>query len=421
MSSLKLCVFVALRQLWDRRLLNAIAISGVALGVITLITMNGLMQGFQDKFMIEMLRISPHVILFSKELGQKETVLQQYEGRLDLVAQIWHEQASSRFTRIKRPSDLIREFEALPGIQAVCDSLVGQAILSYGTKDLGVDLRGVRPRTQDRCTPVSGYVQDGAWRDLAATPDSVALGSGVAKDLQVKLGDQVRLAVPGGRAISLKVVAIFDVGIPAVDKSRIYVDLLTAQTVLGRPNVIGQLEVRLDDPFTSEAWAARLERMTGHDAQSWEEANLNFLDLFRIQDLIIALVIGGILTVGGFGILAIQLMIVLGKTRDISILRAVGLRSRDILFIFVLQGAVISLLGAALGDLVGWRLVEFLADLDLPMEGIVKSRKFLIAKNPMFYVYGAVFALLVGIAASILPAWRASRVEPVAVLRGEIT
>jgi lipoprotein-releasing system permease protein len=118
--------------------------------------------------------------------------------------------------------------------------------------------------------------------------------------------------------------------------------------------------------------------------------------------------------------LAVQIMIVLQKTRDIAILRSVGLRRRDILLIFLIQGVIVALLGALLGDVCGWRLVEFLGTLKVKTEALVKTSTFLVYKDPMFYLYGTVFALVTGISASLLPAVRASRVEPVDVLRGQI-
>jgi lipoprotein-releasing system permease protein len=130
--------------------------------------------------------------------------------------------------------------------------------------------------------------------------------------------------------------------------------------------------------------------------------------------------VGAILAVGGFGILAIQIMIVLQKTRDIAILRSYGYRRGDILAIFLLQGGVLAMVGAILGDLLGHQLVTFLGTLKIKQEGLVKSETFLVYDDPKFYVYGVIFALGTGLVASLIPALQGSRVEPVDVLRGQI-
>jgi lipoprotein-releasing system permease protein len=415
----RLVLFLALKQLWARKLLNAIAIGGVALGVLVLIGLNGIMEGFQQKFKGEILKVSPHVTVFATELASTATILERFTGG-PTAERVLHQQPSDRTLRIRRPRDLIRTLSEIPGVETACGTLDGQAIVSVGTKDEGVSMRGVVPGEQDRCTPLSGYVEHGSWSELGITNDGVILGVGVADDVGAKVGDRVRLVAPGGRPLSLEVVGIFDAGIPPIDNSRVYVNLTTAQTVLRRPNVVGTLDVRLHDPNAAPELADRIESITGYDAESWQESNANFLSLFDMQNAIISFVITAIMVVGGFGILAIQIMIVLEKTRDIAILRSVGLRRRDILGVFLAQGAVIAIVGAALGDLGGWRLIRFLGSLDVPSQGLVKSDKFLVYEDPRFYVIGVIFALALGLLASLLPAWRGSKVEPVDVLRGQI-
>ena len=246
------------------------------------------------------------------------------------------------------------------------------------------------------------------------------MGSGVAQDLGLKVGDVVHAAAPGGRPLDLKVIAIYEAGVPPVDKARAYTLLRTAQTLLGRPDTIGRVEVRLRDPDDAYAMNDRLERMFGYDGESWQESNANFLSLFAMQNMIVSFVISAILLVGGFGILAIQIMIVLQKTRDIAILRSVGFRRSDILRIFLLQGVIVAVIGGLLGDGLGKLALIQLGKLKVHTEGLVKSETFLVYEDPKFYVYGVAFALVVGVIASFIPAWRGSRVEPVDVLRGQV-
>ncbi|MFO0645710.1 MAG: FtsX-like permease family protein [Polyangiales bacterium] len=151
--------------------------------------------------------------------------------------------------------------------------------------------------------------------------------------------------------------------------------------------MIGRIEVRMRDPDEARDLSDRIERLTGYDAESWQETNQNFLSLFSMQNRIVAMQIGAILTVGGFGILAIQIMIVLQKTRDIAILRSVGLRRKDILLTFLVQGIVVALAGAVIGDLAGWRLLVFMGALKIKQEGLVRSDHFLIYEDPWFYPF----------------------------------
>lgn len=415
---MRVVLFIALRMLWERKLLNGIAIVGVTLGVLTLIGINGIMQGFQQKFLKNILQVSPHVILFDKELRPQDPILVRHY-RAPVVTRVAHESPSDRQLRIKRPDEVVQAIARMEGVAAVSAGLNGSGILVHGGKEFPVDLRGIDPTRQERVTPLSPYVLEGSYRSFIAASDGILLGSGVASRVGAKAGDVLVVAGPRSR-LNLKVVGVYEAGIPPLDNSRVYVQLQAAQTLLGRPDTVGRIEVRLHDTDAAIELAERLEAVFGYDAESWQETNANFLALFKQQNSIISFVVGAILAVGGFGILAIQIMIVLQKTRDIAILRSYGYRRQDILAIFLFQGAVLAAIGAALGDLLGHQLVTFLGSLKIKQEGLVKSETFLVYDDPKFYVYGVIFALGTGIVASLIPALRGSRVEPVDVLRGQI-
>lgn len=412
-------VFIALRQLWERKLLNGIAIGGVVLGILVLIAMNGIFKGFSQKFTQSILKISPHVILFDTELRPQPSILARHEGTF-VATHVAHEVPSDRQARIKRPSEIVRALNQMSEVRAAAPSLAGMALIEYGGKTKSIDIRGIDVDAQEKVTPLSQFIKAGSLSTLTVATDGIVVGSGVAGDLGLHLGDVVHAAAPGGRPLDLKVVGIIEAEIPPVDKVRAYALLRNVQTLLGKPDIVSRIEIRLADHEQGFAAADRIERAFGYDSESWQETNANFLAIFAMQSMIGTFIVVAILLVGGFGILAVQIMIVLQKTRDIAILRSIGLRQNDILRIFLLQGLIIALLGGAIGDLLGKIALTQLAKLPVKMEGLVKSDTFLIHEDPKFYVYGVVFALVVGMVASLLPAIRGSRVEPVDVLRGQI-
>jgi lipoprotein-releasing system permease protein len=416
---MRIVVFLALRQLWARKLLNGIALGGMTLGVMTLIAMSGIMHGFQKKFLDNMLRISPHVTLFDRELRPLPPLLARAESAL-VAARVAHEIPTDREQRIKRPQDLVAAAESMGDVTAAAASIAGSAIVAFGPKELPVDLRGIDPLRQDRVTPLSRYVLAGSYRTFASAADEVLLGSGVASRIGAKTGDVVTCGTSRGERRTFKVAGIFESGVPPVDNVRVYMPLRTAQSVLERPDTVSRIEITLVDSERAPAVAARLEALSGYDAESWQETNANFLSLFGIQDAITRFVVTAILVVGGFGILAIQIMIVMQKTRDIAILRSVGFRRADVLGIFLLQGAILASIGGMLGDFAGHNMLELIASLHVHIEGLVKADTFPVLDDPKMYGVGIGFALLVGIVASMLPALHASRVEPVDVLRGQI-
>lgn len=417
--ALRTILFIAMRQLWDRKLLNGIAVGGVVLGVLVLIAMNGIMQGFQTKFTQSILKISPHVTIYDTELKDDPQMLARGADG-PVVAHVAHETPPDRQTRIKNPSRIVHSLDQMGGVEAAAASLQGMVILELGGKTKSVDLRGIDVSAQQRVTPMAAYVKAGRFSALDVASNGIVVGSGVAEELGLHVGDVTHAAAPGGRPLDLEVVGIFEAEIPPVDKARGYVLLRDLQVLVGRPDTISRIEVRLHDPEEAIGRAASIERTFGYDAESWKETNANFLGLFEMQNMIVRFVIGAILLVGGFGILSVQIMIVLQKQRDIAILRSIGLRRGDILRIFLLQGVVISLVGGLIGDGLGRVALGFLSRLKVHTEGLVKSETFLIHEDPAFYWYGLAFALAVGVIASLIPAWRGAKVEPVDVLRGQI-
>jgi lipoprotein-releasing system permease protein len=307
----------------------------------------------------------------------------------------------------------------LPGVVGVAPLVVGSAVASAGAKEQPIELRGIEPALQARVTPLADSVVTGSLGDLGGAVDGALIGAGLAAELRLAVGDNLTVASGRGQRVILRVVATFETGVAAIDKGRVYVPARLAQTALGRGDTIDRLEVRLRNPDDAPALSARLERLLGYDAESWQETNASILGVFKQQNMITGLIIGAVLLVGGFGILSIQVMVVLEKRKDIALLKSVGYSSRTVLSIFLLQGAAVSVLGAALGSGLGHLLLSFMRTLRSASGlGYSKPSTFAIYERPLVYVLAFSFAVAIGLLASFLPAWRASRVEPVDVLRG---
>lgn len=412
-------LFIAGRQLWHRKLLNGIAVLGVMLGVLTLIAITGIMRGFQTKFLDTILQISPHIVVFDTELGEKRPVIDQLLGGGPSVTQILRQSTTDRQRRIARPTETVRALTQMEGVEAVAPLVVGNAVASVGGKELPVELRGIDPVVQDRVTPLRSKLVEGRLDELGGAFNGALVGHQLAEQLGLHVGDNLTCASGRGERALMRVVAIFDTGIAALDKGRVYVTTRQAQTILGRGDAIDRIEIRLIDPDRAPALTARLESLFGYDAESWQETNASMLGVFDQQNMITRMIIGAVLLVGGFGILSIQIMIVLEKRRDIALLKSVGYSSRDVLTIFLAEGAVVAFVGALLGAGAGRLLLTFMRGLKSASGmGYSKPSTFAIYERPSVYVLAFLFAIGVGLLASLVPAWRASRVEPVDVLRG---
>jgi lipoprotein-releasing system permease protein len=415
---MRAALFIAGRQLWHRKLLNGIAVLGVMLGVLTLIAITGIMRGFQSKFLDTILQISPHVVVFDTTLGATTPIIDQLEPGPSATA-IIRQTSTDRQRRIVRPRETVQAIRTLAGVAAVAPLVVGSAVASAGSKETPVELRGIDPEVQDLVTPLRRLIVAGRLDELAGAADGALIGVQLADLLGVKVGDNLTCASATGERVVLRVVALFETGVAALDKGRLYVPTRRAQTILGRGDAIDRIEVRLVDPERAPEVAAQLEALLHDDVESWQETNASMLGVFDQQNMITGLIIGAVLLVGGFGILSIQIMIVLEKRRDIALLKAVGYGSRDILTIFLAEGAVIAVIGAALGAGAGHLVLMAMRTLKSASGmGYSRPASFAIYERPIVYALAFSFAVVVGLLASLVPAWRASRVEPVDVLRG---
>jgi len=415
---MRVVLFLALRQLWERRLLSAIAVAAVMLGVMMLVAIRGIQLGFRHKFLQTIIRVTPQVSITDKKLAVEPPMLAQFTHSF-VAARIRHQAPQERQHRIERPSEVLRTARGLGGVKAAAPSVTGSALFTYGGKEQPGEVRGIEPVAQDQVTAIREYLLDGSWPAFAQSRDGVLLGAGAAEKLGVKVGDTITFIGPRGARATGKIMGTFAFSVPAIDDGRAFIPLKMAQTVLSKPDVVSRVEVRLDDPEKAQLLAERMQRLFGVEVESWQKVNASFLGLFVVQDIITAFIIGAILVVGGFGILAIQIMIVLQKTRDVALLRATGFRRGDILRMFLIQGVIVALVGAALGIFCGHHILVAVAQIKVKSTTpFGRSDSLLVDDDPIMYLYGVLFALLVGLCASLLPALRGARVEPVDVLRG---
>ncbi|HEV7268731.1 MAG TPA: FtsX-like permease family protein [Falsiroseomonas sp.] len=184
------------------------------------------------------------------------------------------------------------------------------------------------------------------------------------------------------------------------------------------PHVVNQILVRLADVTRAEPLARQIEARFGDRSESWEEQNQNILTVFVIQNAIMYSVTGAILLVAAFGIYNIISTVVFEKTRDIAILKSLGFTERDIQLLFLVQGMIACLLGAIAGCLLGALMVEALAQVRFDVSTPAGNDRFILARDWRVYLAASLFAVLAAGVAAVIPARRASRLDPVQVVRG---
>lgn len=409
---------ISMRYLLAHKRQTLVCVAGVVISVMMFLSMYSMMLGFREKFIIETVESSGHIVVNDEPRETQTPILQQAFDHPHALLVVDRTKPRDQVKKIKNPQGLMRKLRQLPGITAAAPEVTGDAIATYGTKTMNVLILGVEPEQTLRVTTIGEKLLEGNFTRLRSTANGVVIGSGVATVLGAKLGDSFSLASSTGGRTNVRVVGIFQTGVTPVDYSRIYMLINSAQTLLDKKNIINQITLRTDDYERARGYAAQIESIAGYKTESWQESNANFLKIFAIQDVITYIITGALLVVAAFGVLNILIMAVLERVNDIAILKSFGFSRMDITLIFVNQGLVIGLAGAFIGLGAGKLFIEVLRRLPIQMEGLVKVEGLLMSESVGEYVLALVASMIVVLFAAVFPARRAARFDPVEVIRG---
>jgi lipoprotein-releasing system permease protein len=231
-----------------------------------------------------------------------------------------------------------------------------------------------------------------------------------------RVGGSIQLATGGQAPRPFKVVGTFRLGVQQLDDAFIYAALRDVQQLNGTPGRISQIAIRLLDVADARARAEVWARGSLDKVQSWDQANANFLQIFKIQDIFRIFITFGILLVAAFGIYNVLSIIVNQKKREIAILRALGYPPRDILNLFLIQGSILGGLGGIVGLIFGFGICYFLTTLEFDFGS---RRGLTVSFDPSIYVQGFFMSFIASIIASVIPAREASRMTPIDIIRQE--
>ena len=235
------------------------------------------------------------------------------------------------------------------------------------------------------------------------------VGRQLAEDLGLRTGGKLRLDAGDGREAVINVAGIFELGVRELDERYVYVDLKQAQSLLALPGGVTVIDVTVEDVFNADTQAARIRGLTGLQAQSWMESNAQLMNALSSQSMSTNMISFFVAVSVALGIASVLAVSVAQRTREIGILRAMGTRRRQMLQVFLIQGAVLGLLGSAVGAFAGWALVAAF--------NTFGPKLFVIDLSPVLIVAAMILATVAGMGAALVPAWRASRMDPVEAIR----
>lgn len=399
---------VATRFLREGRMQSLFIILGVAIGVGVIVFMSALLVGMQGNLFRRVLSSQPHITL-ERPKQQATPVLKAGPGE-QMTSTI--QKPSQRMNMIDQWQKVRDQVQRRPDIVAVSPTATGPALVIRGSANQAVSLIGIVPEQYNKIIPLSEKIVGGAFR---ATNTDMMIGTQLAEDMGVGLGDKLRITTASGASVTLNIAGIFDLGSRGANQRNVYVLLSTAQNVLGMVGGVSSIDLTVQDPYVAEDIAQSISNSTGLNALSWIVTNSQFFLAMRAQtysSLLIRLFVG--LSVAA-GIASVLVVSVVQRQKEIGILRAMGGSRGQVMRVFLIQGALVGLLGSVIGSLLAmgllsaWKLVAKNPD-GTPM--------FVIDMDMGFFIWSAVLAMLAGLLAAATPAIRASRLDPVVAIRG---
>lgn len=391
-------VKLAIRHLLSHPGQTALLMAGVALGVSVFIFMSALIGGLATLLTLRTVGSIPHIVL---EMTDRDPAILSPDGREQVVLQ----KDLSRRDQIAIWQPVIPIIEKTPGIIAVSPQIRGSAFVERGQTVAPVGVIGVMPGKLSEIADIDAAMVDGS-SNLPA--DGILIGSRLARDLGLRVGQVVRLSSDRGRARSFRIGGIFTLGIASADRQAVYMNFTTARALFDLSTGISRIEIKVVPATDAADIAERLRRSTGLKATAWTEDNSQLFEGLDAQARTGIIIKAFSLVTIIVGIASAMLLSIVRRQSEIGIMRAMGASKGLVISIFVLEGTLIGLVGAIVGAVIAW-----LALLPLPPVTEVRSGGLPIDRAQGDFLLAITLTTLAAMLASILPARNAARIDPV--------
>ena len=403
--------FFSLRYLKAKRkqgfisVITAISILGIMIGVMALIVVLAVMNGFREDLMKKILGVNSHLLILSYKGGISDT------------------------------ERVIQEALEVDGVLSATAVVYSQVMIKNYGNISGAVLRGIDPATVGTVIDIGSMIRGGSvdlLKDSGTDPPGIILGSQLSKQIGAAPGDTVTLVSPIGKLTPLgrvpsegqfKVKALFESGMYEYDSSMVYLSLPDAQDFLSLGDEVTVIELKVKDIDQSDTIGKNIQEKLGYPywTKDWKMMNRSLFSALKLEKATMFIILTMIVLVGALNIISSLVMMVMEKNRDIAILRTMGASPKSIMSIFIFQGLFVGLVGTLLGLMSGSFLCHILARykfIKLPPDIYYIST--LPVRMEWLDVISIVFgAVIISFLATIYPSWQASKVNPVEALRYE--
>lgn len=402
---------ISVTYITSSKRLTLVASLGVTIGIAIFIFLNSMTAGFSRTSNAIIFKSTPHIRVYKDDQMSEPLLTYADSNRVALIA---NPKVVPESNRIVDPDRVIDLLKSQPDVVLVMPQVAVSLFYNSGKSQLAGAASGVHIDEADRMFDIASTLVEGSLADLKTTPNGILLGVGVAAKMSVKTNDNISVTSSRNITRVMKVVGLFKTNNSTVDKVKSYINISSAQQLLAEsPSYVSDIYVNVLDSEKAPAYSEKLSMLTGYKAEDWQAAFANLVSGSRMRDLMIIAISISILLVAGFGIYNILNMTISQKINDIAILKAMGFQGHDVIRIFVLQGAIIGMIGIVLGLLVAALLIYLMSRVYLGSD----IGYFPIGFELGTVVNGSLFGLAITLLASYLPARKAANVDPVSIFR----
>lgn len=416
----KLIISIAKSLLLARWKQTLVAAIGVTFSIAMFVTLLSFMTGLNDLLDGLILNRTPHIRLYNEikpNKNQPVDIDPEYDGSYNFIHSI--KSGNSR-EEIYNSGAITRTLAKDDRVLGFSPRITAQVFFNDGAVDITGVINGIDEPSENKLFHFNDYITDGKGSDLGKVANSIVLGKGLAEKLLADIGDMVQVTTAKGERFPLKVVGYFQSGIQEFDKVQSYASVSTIQKLAGKTsNYITDIQIKLTDVTTAPAVAKEYARLFNLDAEDIQTANSQFETGSSVRTLISYAVGITLLVVAGFGIYNILNMMIYEKMDSIAILKATGFSGRDVKNIFMLIALSIGFFGGLFGLLIGFSLSAAIDQIPFNTAALPTIKTYPINYNPVFYLIGSSFSLVTTYLAGWFPARKASKIDPVIIIRGK--
>ncbi|MEI8255574.1 MAG: FtsX-like permease family protein [Deltaproteobacteria bacterium] len=399
--------FLAIRFFREGRMQSVLIVAGVSVGVAVMVFLSALIDGLQTSLIQQTLGTQAHVVVRPPD----EVARPLMTAPPGAVMATRLERSAQRVRSIDGWQQVVRTLESTPDVTDVSPMASGPAFAIRGSANKSVILFGVDPARFARIYPIRDHMLQGLF---APAGTDCVIGRELAQDLGVGAGDRIRVSSVNNVSDVFNVVGVFDLGNRDINRRWVVVTTRAAQTILDLVGGVSTIDVHVRGIFNANRAADAIAARTGLVADSWMRTNSQLLVALRSQSSSSQMIQFFVILAVAMGIASVLVVSVVQKSKEIGILRAIGTRRRSVLNVFLIQGALVGLLGSVIGSGLGAALAGLFASMVRNADG---TPTFPVEVGLPLIARAAGIAVITGLVAAVLPARRASRLDPAVAIR----